>query len=83
MKGFLITTAILLLSTVNGLAQNAGSISGKVSYGDGVALHNVTVQIVQTKQTTESKEDGTYELTGVAPGRYTILVHLEGFADES
>jgi iron complex outermembrane recepter protein len=83
MKGFLFTTAILFLSTFNGFGQNAGTISGKVSYGDGVALHNVTVQIVQTKQTTETKEDGSYELSGVQPGRYTILVHLEGFADES
>ena len=83
MKGYILTLAILLLGVVGTSAQGGGSIKGKITYGDGVALHNVTVQIVQTKQTTETNEDGTYELAGVAPGRYTILVHLEGFADES
>lgn len=83
MKGYLFTLAFLLLSVVSTSAQTGGSIKGKITYGDGVALHNVTVQIVQTKQTTETNEDGTFELTNIAPGRYTILVHLEGFADES
>lgn len=83
MKGYVLALAFLLIGVVNASAQSGGTIRGKITYGDGVALHNVTVQIVQTKQTTETNEDGVYALTGVAPGRYTILVHLEGFADES
>ncbi|HEX6125911.1 MAG TPA: TonB-dependent receptor, partial [Pyrinomonadaceae bacterium] len=46
-------------------------------------LHGARVEIVQTKQSTQTDENGVYEITGVAPGRYTILVHLEGFADAS
>ncbi|MEO5858775.1 MAG: TonB-dependent receptor [Pyrinomonadaceae bacterium] len=83
MKGYILTLAMMLAGVIGTSAQSGGSIKGKITYGDGVALHNVTVQIVQTKQTTETNEDGTYELAGVAAGRYTILVHLEGFADES
>ena len=83
MKGYILMLAILFASVVSTSAQTGGSIKGKITYGDGVVLHNATVQIVQTKQTTETNDDGTYELAGVAPGRYTILVHLEGFADES
>lgn len=81
MKLLYITAAIFAFS-FSAFAQN-GSIKGKVSYGANVALHNVTVQIVQTKQSTETNADGTYEITGVAPGRYTLLVHLEGFADQT
>src|SRR5690606_25404787 len=40
-------------------------------------------QIVQTKQTTETDEDGTYQFADVVPGRYTLLAHLEGFSDAS
>ena len=84
MKRYLLLIAILLTSSVAGMAQNSARISGKVTYGtDGIAVHNATVQIVQTKQTVETNEDGTFEIGGLAPGRYTVLVHLEGFADES
>jgi len=84
MKGYILTLAVLILGVVSSSAQQSGgTVKGKITYGDGVVLHNVTVQIVQTKQTTETNEDGTYELTNIQPGRYTILVHLEGFADES
>lgn len=79
---FLSTALIIIAFSFSAFSQN-GSIKGKVSYGDNVALHNVTIQLVQTKQTTESNVDGTYEITNVAPGRYTILVHLEGFADQT
>ena len=84
MKGYILVLAVLLLGVVSSSAQQSGgTVKGKITYGDGVVLHNVTVQIVQTKQTTETNEDGIFELTNVQPGRYTIIVHLEGFADES
>ena len=63
------------------LAQNGGKISGKVSYNDQTPLHDASVQIVQLKQTVRTDENGFYEITNVPPGRYTILVHIEGFAD--
>lgn len=63
-------------------AQNA-SISGKVTFGGNTALHDASVQIIQTKQTTSTDTEGNYRLTDVAPGRYTLLVHIEGFSDET
>ena len=75
-------TAIIAISAIAAFAQT-GRITGTVSYGDNVAVHNATVEIAQTRQATETAKDGTFEISGLAPGRYTVLVHLEGFSDES
>ena len=75
---FVIFSLILLLS-IAAFAQ--GSISGKVTYGDGTVLHDASVQIVQTRQSTRTDENGNFRFADIAAGRYTILVHLEGFAD--
>lgn len=70
-----------LVFSISALAQT-GSITGVVKYGDN-ALHDARVNITQTGQTTLTDEAGRYSFTGVAPGRYTIVVHLEGFSDAS
>lgn len=74
--------AMFIGSAISAFGQEA-TISGRVTYSQGVALHDATVQIVQTQRSTRTDESGNYTLTGIAPGRYTILVHLEGFADAS
>ena len=71
--------AFIFIFSAAAFAQ--GRISGKVTYGDGIALHEASVQIVQTRQSTRTDENGNFELTGVPAGRQTILVHLEGFTD--
>ncbi len=64
-------------------AQTA-SVSGNVTYGgDNTPLHDASVQIVQLKKTTVTDDDGNFRFENVPPGRYTILVHNEGFADAS
>lgn len=62
-------------------AQTSSKISGKVSYNNTTPLHDASVQIIQLKQTVRTDENGFYEFTNIPPGRYTILVHIEGFAD--
>ena len=62
-------------------AQTNGRISGKVTFNNTTPLHDASVQIVQSKQTVSTDENGLYEFVDVAPGRYTILVHIEGFVD--
>src|SRR5688500_7924137 len=73
---------IVFICNVANFAQD-GRLSGKVTYGDNVALHGAQVEIAQTKQSAQTDENGNFEITGVAPGRYTIIVHLEGFSDSS
>lgn len=63
-------------------AQNGATIRGTVTDATAnVALHNVVVSIVQTKQTAQTDESGNYEINGVSAGTYTILAHIEGFSD--
>ncbi|MCU0239387.1 MAG: TonB-dependent receptor [Pyrinomonadaceae bacterium] len=83
MKKFAILLFTLILSA-SAFAQINGKISGKVTYGNNnLSLHDASVQIVQLKRSVKTDDDGKYEITDIPPGRYTILVHLEGFSDIS
>ena len=83
LKYFLFITLFTFLSFSFVSAQTA-SISGNVTYGgDDTPLHDATVQIVQLKQNTVTDDSGNYRFENVPAGRYTILVHIEGFADAS
>src|SRR5688500_2187972 len=84
MKMFKISVlfVIVFLCNVAIFAQGA-RLTGKVTYGDNVALHGAQVEIAQTKQSAQTDENGNFEIAGVSPGRYTIVVHLEGFSDSS
>ena len=75
-------TALLFIFAVAAVAQT-GRISGKVSYGDNSNLHDASVQITQLRQTVSTDDDGNFAFENVPFGRYTILVHVEGFSDES
>ncbi|HKX84635.1 MAG TPA: TonB-dependent receptor [Pyrinomonadaceae bacterium] len=79
MKFLLINIAVIFLATA-AVAQT-GKVSGKVTYGDGVVLHGASVQLAPIQRSTRTDDNGAYEFLDVPAGRYTILVHLEGFAD--
>ncbi len=72
--------ALFTLLSFSAMAQS-GSISGTVTYSRSIPLHDVTVRVSQTGQTTRSDTDGRYTIADIAPGRYTIIYHLEGFSD--
>lgn len=81
MKRIFGLSAIFLFVCVACFGQNTGTITGKVTYGNNLPLHDASVSIVQTRQSTRTNVDGVFQFTNVSAGRYTILVHLEGFAD--
>ncbi|HYH84749.1 MAG TPA: TonB-dependent receptor [Pyrinomonadaceae bacterium] len=55
---------------------------GTIKLADGgTPLHNVIVNLVQLRRSTETDENGAYEFQNVPPGNYTILAHMEGFPD--
>jgi iron complex outermembrane receptor protein len=72
---------LFFFSSISLIAQT-GSISGTVKYGANV-VHDARVTLTQTHQTALTDDAGRYTITNVAPGRYTVLVHLEGFSDAS
>jgi iron complex outermembrane receptor protein len=80
MNRLLYITSFVFIFSIAVLAQT-GKISGKVTFENGdTVLHGATVQIVQTRQTTVTDNYGRYEFN-LPPGRYTVMVHQEGFAD--
>lgn len=83
MRGIFYFCAILLFAAAFCFAQNTGTIKGKITYGDDVPLHDASVTIVQTRQSARTNESGEFEFVNVAAGRYTVVVHLEGFADST
>ncbi len=74
------SSAFIFIFAVAAFAQNS-KISGKVTFGDDTPLHNASVRVVQLQRAVETDDDGNYEIADVPTGRYTILVHLEGFSD--
>lgn len=81
-KYLLNISALLFIFSITAFAQT-GKISGKVTYSENTPLHDASVQITQLKQTASTDEAGNYVFENVPAGRYTILVHVEGFADSA
>ena len=74
--------SVLLFLTAFVLCQNNGKISGKVTFGgNGSALGNASVQIVQLRRTVSTDDRGNYEFRDVPAGRYTVIAHFTGFQD--
>jgi iron complex outermembrane receptor protein len=74
-------SVVLLFSSAYAFAQT-GSLSGTVKF-EANPLHDARVTIVQTNQSVVTDEQGRYSFESVAPGRHTVVVHLEGFSDAS
>jgi len=76
--------AILGLAGVLRAQTGTGTIHGTVTDPSGAAVTKATVIAInpdgQTKTATTNRTGG-YEITGLAPGNYTITVTAAGFAD--
>ncbi len=65
-----------------------GGIAGRVEHADGSPAAGARVSAVAASRDEHTvvpdsslcKEDGTFELGGLAPGRYNVRARLEGFA---
>jgi iron complex outermembrane receptor protein len=76
-------SVLLLLLTAYSFGQGAGSVSGTVTINQTTPLHDAEVHILQLRRSVTTDDAGRYEINDLPPGRYTILVHVEGFADAS
>ena len=64
-------------------AQEVGVIRGAVTFGDAAEpAHGATVLVVGPSLVTLTKEDGTFEITGVLPGRYEVIAQREHLSAE-
>jgi hypothetical protein len=70
-----------------GVTASTGGIAGRVTRaGDGAAIGAATVQALQAglvKGSATSGLDGTYSLTGLAPGSYDVHVATAGYQGQT
>lgn len=75
--------AALLSAPVAIFAQTTGTISGRISDGEGNALANVRVSAtsanLQGQRTILTDRDGTFRMPGLPPGEYEIRAAFAGF----
>lgn len=74
---------LLLSASFAAYGQNTGKITGTVtSKINSLPLANASVKITQLQRSVETGSEGTYEFTGIPAGRYTLVTHVDGFADQ-
>ncbi len=83
---FVSLLAVLLVCVGNAFAQSSnGSVVGTVTDKTGGAVANATVKVVsidrggETRNTTTDSV-GTFRVSSLLPGRYTVTVEASGFA---
>jgi len=75
---------VLTLAAVPALAQQLGSINGKITDSSGAVLPGVTVDatsnVLPSPRTAVSGADGVYQLPALPPGTYKLTFSLQGFS---
>ena len=65
-----------------GFAQSTGTLRGKVTLETtGNPIHNVIITISRLNRSTETDDNGVYELQNIPPGTYEIIAHLDRVPD--
>jgi TonB dependent receptor/Carboxypeptidase regulatory-like domain/TonB-dependent Receptor Plug Domain len=84
---YVLPGALLFALAAAGFAQTTGGIVGRVTDEQGGVLLGVTVEArspsLQGARVATTDGTGTYRLTLLPPGDYTVLFTLEGFASET
>ena len=76
--------AFLMLGAMGAAyAQQPGTLTGQVTDTGGEPLPGANVVLRGTQMGTATGNDGTYRITGIAPGTYTVRVTFVGFRPES
>ena len=79
-----VVALLMLISPGRMLAQApSGTLRGQVSDPSGAAVPGVSVQAVSSSGQTitgVARDDGSYEIQGLAPGKYVVRAQASGFA---
>ncbi|HMR82123.1 MAG TPA: TonB-dependent receptor [Niabella sp.] len=71
---------LLLFLTVQGFCQQeTGSVSGTIISVDNEPLEMVAVSLPELKKTTLTDTKGSFRLSNIAPGNYSIRIQMIGF----
>ena len=77
----------VLLASATAVAQSTATVQGTITDSQNDILPGVSVTIRNTETGVErsvlTDGAGQYVAPSLAPGRYAVLVHLQGFADQN
>lgn len=73
---------LLLFAPFVSHAQSTGSVAGTVTDANGEPLPGVNVAIQAVQQGAATRPNGTYTITNLEPGQYTVQASLVGFATQ-
>jgi hypothetical protein len=82
MLAWTLTTLVVLLFAVVAFGQTTASILGTVTDPSGAAVAGAKVTVQGTlgiNRTTQTNAFGTYEVSGVPPGTYSVSAEMKGF----
>ena len=83
----LVCGLFLLLPLFSANAQFRAGIQGTVTDSTGALVPDATVTLTNketnAKQMTQSSGDGFYRISGLPPGRYSLLIEKTGFKKQS
>ena len=78
---FSIVNFIIFLSST-GFAQQNGIIKGRVSTSDGKPATGISLGLTGTSNGALSKDDGSYQISRVKPGNYTLSASAIGLSPQ-
>jgi hypothetical protein len=85
LRGFAAALLLLMTFVMAGAQESRGSLNGTVTDPNGAALPGATVEIrnVETNvaNTSTTNEEGAFSFPLLNPGRYTLTVTSQGFAN--
>ncbi|RAV29730.1 TonB-dependent receptor [Sinomicrobium soli] len=77
-----ITCMIILFSYSLVHAQQTATLSGKITNTPGEAAAFANVYIKELKRGTPANENGSFTLSGIPPGNYTVVISQVGYNTE-
>jgi TonB-dependent SusC/RagA subfamily outer membrane receptor len=77
-----VAAGVLLLVPLLAFAQSTGSVTGTVTDDEDSPLPGANVAIPELQKGAAAGLDGTYRITGLEPGEYTLRVSLVGFSTQ-
>ncbi|TDG36987.1 TonB-dependent siderophore receptor [Pedobacter changchengzhani] len=77
---FTLILANLFISGAN--AQNRVSVKGTIKTSDGKPAEYVSIGLKNTKKITATDTEGNYQLMGVKPGQYILVVSMVGSSNQ-
>ncbi|GAA3928542.1 TonB-dependent receptor plug domain-containing protein [Chitinophaga oryziterrae] len=81
MPRFLISAVIVALFSLPLISQgqsNTGKVTGHITSVDKLPLELVSISLVELQKGTLTNREGVYEITDIAPGKYTLRIQMLG-----